>query len=47
MGSDGVVMVTPLLNEYLGLLEAAEDFAIQQLVPQLAVEALAIAILPG
>jgi hypothetical protein len=28
MGPDGVVVVTPLLNEYLGFLEAAEDFAV-------------------
>jgi len=47
MGSDGVVVVTPLFDEDLGFLEAAEDFAIEKLVPQLAVEAFAIAILPG
>ena len=47
MRSDGVVVVAPLLDEDLGFLEAAEDFAIEQLVPQLAVEAFAIAVLPG
>ena len=47
MGSDGVVVVAPLLNEYLDFLEAAEDFAVEQFVPQLAVEAFAIAVLPG
>ena len=47
MGSDGVVVVTPLFDQDLGLLEAAEDFPVEQLVPQLAVEAFAIAILPG
>ena len=36
MRSDGVVVVAPLFDEDLGFLEAAEDFAIQQLVPQLA-----------
>ena len=46
MGPDGVVVVAPLLDEDLGFLEAAEDFAIEQLVPQLAVEAFAIAVLP-
>ena len=39
--------MTPLLDEDLGLLEAVEDLAVEQLVPQLAVEAFAIAILPG
>ena len=47
MGSDSVVVVAPLLDEDLGLLQAVEDFAIEQLVPQLAVEAFAIAVLPG
>jgi len=46
MGSDGVVVVAPLLDENPGFLETAEDFAVQQLVPQLAVEAFAIAVLP-
>ena len=45
MGSDGVVVVAPLFDEDLGFLEAAEDFGIEQLVPQLAVEAFAIAVL--
>ena len=47
MGSDGVVAVAPLFDEDLGFLEAAEDFAIEQLVPRLAVEAFAIAVFPG
>jgi len=46
MGSDGVVVVAPLLDEDLGFLGAAEDFSIEQFVPQLAVEAFAIAVLP-
>src|SRR5271154_2949931 len=33
MGCDGVVVVTPLLDQDLGLLEAAEDFSVEQLVP--------------
>jgi hypothetical protein len=36
-----------LFDEDLGFLEAGEDFAIEQLVPQLAVEAFAIAVFPG
>lgn len=47
MGSDGVVVVTPLFDQDLGLSEAAEYLPVEQLVPQLAVEAFAIAILPG
>ena len=47
MGSDRVVVVGPLLDEDLDFLETVEDFAIEQLVPQLAVEAFAIAVLPG
>ena len=47
MGPDRVVVVTPLFDEDPGLLEAAEDFPVEQLVPQLAVEAFAIAVLPG
>jgi len=35
-------VAAPLLDEDLGLLQAAEDFAVEQLVPQLAVEAFAI-----
>jgi hypothetical protein len=38
--------VAPLLDEDLDFLEAVEDFTIEQLVPQLAVEAFAIAVLP-
>ena len=47
MGSDGVVVVAPLLDEDPGFLEAAEDLPVEKFVPQLAVEAFAIAVLPG
>ena len=47
MGSDGVVVVAPLLDENLGFPEAVEDFTVKQFVSQLAVEAFAISILPG
>jgi len=47
MGSDGIVVVAPLLDEDLGFLEAAEDFAIEQFVAQLAVKTFAVAVLPG
>lgn len=47
MGSDGIVVVTPLFDQNLGLLKTAEDLPVEQFVPQLAVEAFAIAVLPG
>ena len=42
-----VVVDAPLLDDNLGFPEAVEDLAIQQFVPELAVEGLAVAILPG
>ena len=42
----GVVVAAPLPNDGFGLLQAVEDFSIQKLVTQLAVEAFAVAILP-
>ena len=36
-----------MFDEDLGFLKAAEDFAVKQFVPQLAIEVLAIAVLPG
>ena len=39
VGSDGVVVVTPLLDQHLGLLEAVEDLAFEQLVAQRAAPA--------
>jgi hypothetical protein len=47
MGSDSVVVMAPLFDEDLGLLEAVEDFTVEQFVAQLAVEAFAIAVLSG
>ena len=47
MRPDGVVVAAPLPNNSLGLLQAVEDLSVQKLVTQLAVEAFAVAILPG
>ena len=44
---DGVVVAAPLPNDSFGLLQAVEDFSIQKLITQLAVEAFAVAILSG
>src|SRR3712207_9537330 len=43
----GIVVQAPLLDQHLGLSERAEHLAVQQLVPELAVEALHAAVLPG
>ncbi len=42
----GLVMATPILNQDLRLPQVLEDLPIQQLVSQLAVEALNVAIPP-
>ena len=42
-----VVVPSPSFDHDLRLLERVEDFAIEQLIAQLAVERLAIAVLPG
>ena len=41
-----IVMDAPLLDDDLGFPEAVEDLAVQQFVPELAVEGLAVAVLP-
>ena len=46
MGSYGVVESTPLLDEYDGFRQRVEDFAVQELVSEFAVEAFVVAILP-
>jgi hypothetical protein len=44
--SDGVVVFSPTFDQYLGLLQAVEDLSIEQLVPELPVEALIVSVLP-
>src|SRR3546814_12460446 len=44
--SDRVVVAPPCLDQHPGLGKAVEDFAVEQLVPQGAVEALVIPVLP-
>ena len=43
---DGVAVPSPLLDEHLRLFERVEDLSVQELVPELAVEALVVAVLP-
>jgi hypothetical protein len=47
MRADLVVMTPPIFDDDPGLLQGIEDLAIEQFIPKLRVEALAIAILPG
>jgi hypothetical protein len=42
----GIVLDPPLLDDYLRLLQGIKDFSIQAFIPQLSVEALAVAVLP-
>jgi hypothetical protein len=44
MGPHGIEVLAPLPEQHLGLLELVEHFAVQQFVPELAVESLAVAI---
>lgn len=43
----GVVVDAPLLDDDLCLPETVEDFTIEALIPEFAVEGLAVAVLPG
>ena len=47
MRSDAVVVPPPLLDHDAGFLHGVEHLAVEEFVPQLRVEALAIAVLPG
>jgi len=46
MRSCGIEVNAPLLNQYLGFTEAVEQLSIEKLIPELAVKALAVAVLP-
>lgn len=46
MRPDGVVVSSPVLDQYVRFPQRREDLAVQKLVPELRVEALAIAVLP-
>ena len=47
MWPDRVVVDAPLLDEHLCFSQRVEDFAVEQLIAQLAVEGFAVAVLPG
>ncbi len=46
MWPDCVVVPPPSFDQHLGFLQRVEDLAIEQLVPQLSIEALVVAVLP-
>ena len=46
MRSCGIEVNAPLLNQYLGVTEAVEQLSIEELISELAVKALAVAVLP-
>ncbi len=47
MGPDGVVVPPPSFDEHLRLEERVEDFPLEKLVSQFAVETLGVAVLLG
>ena len=42
-----IVLMAPTFDEDLRLMQCIEEFAVQQLIPQLPVEGLHVAVLPG
>ena len=46
MGPDRIVVPPPTIDDDLCLVQSVEDLAVQKFIPQLRVEALAIAVLP-
>ena len=46
MWPDGIVMASPTFDQHLGLIQRCEDLRIQQLVAQLRIEALIVAVFP-
>jgi len=46
VGSLGVVVVSPPVDQYLGFTKGVEDFRVEQLVAKLAVKALVVSVLP-
>jgi hypothetical protein len=47
MRPEGVVFQTPSFYQYLSLFQCIEDLSVKQLIPDLTVEALVIAVLQG
>ena len=47
MGADAVVVLPPLFDQDLGLLQRIEDLPVQEFISQLSVEGFHVTILPG
>ena len=47
VGPEGIVFHSPPFDEHLGLLECVKDLPVEQFVPEFAVEAFTVAVLPG
>ena len=47
MGPYGVVVLSPLLDDDFGLLEAVEDFSIEQFISEFSIKALVVTVFPG
>ena len=47
MRANGVVVMSPCFDHDLGLLERVEDLAVEQLIAELSVEAIVVAVLTG
>ena len=43
----GFIVLAPLLDDDLGLLQWIEDFTVEQLIPETGIEAFDIAVFPG
>ena len=46
MRPDGIVVASPVLDQHLRLAERREDLAVQELISELRVQALVVAVLP-
>ena len=46
MRANRIIVASPVFNQYLSFAQRCEDFAIQEFVPELRVQALTVAILP-
>jgi hypothetical protein len=46
MGPDGIVFPSPSFDQHLGFLQSEKNLSVEEAIPELAVEAFIIAVLP-
>lgn len=46
-GPNGIVLMTPSLDDDLSFSECVKDFSVEQLIAEFAVEGLAVSVIPG